>query len=80
MDIFNLEKSHGERDLGLFFASRGFLILTINATCTVKKIVLGLTISIKFLLINILSGSELLETRVFAFSSERGTKHRVSAN
>ena len=28
MDIFNLEKSHGERDLGLFFASRSFPILT----------------------------------------------------
>ena len=25
---------------------------------------------------NTLSGSELLETRVFVFSSERGTKHR----
>ena len=41
MDIFNLEKSDGERDLGLLFASRSFPILKLNATCAVKKILLG---------------------------------------
>lgn len=70
----------GTRSRAVLCLSYNFPILTLNATCTVKKIFWGFTISIKFLLMNILSGSELLETRVFVFSSERDTKHRVSAN